>query len=309
MDAVTIKQILIKAGYNVLDIRGGDVIIEDPTCLLRAFSDFIDFAGIAIGGVTMMLLFGWGIALIRGAKMDIIELFRDLFLLSAGLAIIPVLVNFLIGQEVWECKKIGVSVSAINKALSFKELDTVTIRDPAGGTFANISPCDRRVITAVNGYRVVDLRTVVSQSEIEVFQRVARAYGLQIRGCEREGCGCIGASREVAPFDHEGTDLYRNPGEQIPSVFNGVVTGVAPKYGGLWGMTVRNDNGTTAHYGYVTSNGLRVGDRVVAGQTIGFSQDLRMYKPYANVPNHVHFELWRGTSRRSGDAITAEGLF
>jgi murein DD-endopeptidase MepM/ murein hydrolase activator NlpD len=54
---------------------------------------------------------------------------------------------------------------------------------------------------------------------------------------------------------------------------------------------------------------LRVGDRVTAGDIIGRQQDLALHPAYRNVPTHLHFELWSGERRSSGNIISIEGLF
>ena len=315
MDVASINKILTDAGYKVLGHGGGAVTLEDPTCIIAAFNDFIDFAWIAIGGLTMLLLFGWAVALIRGAKMEIVDNMRNLFLLCGGLTAVPAVISLLIEKQVLECGKIRVSTSEITRILSLKERPGPA--GPPAGMAMGMTDIDVGEMPAtamrtgtINGRRMVDLRQAVSAEDIATFRRVARVYGLRVRGCEAMGCGNIGARRvDNGPPQHAGTDLYRRPGDLIPAMFDGTVIGVAHKYSGLWGMTVRHDNGTTAHYGYVRSNGYRVGDRVAAGATIAIQQDLQMHPDYAGVPNHVHLELWNGNNRSVGDLINAEELF
>ncbi|MDR2268914.1 MAG: hypothetical protein LBD94_01900 [Rickettsiales bacterium] len=121
MDAAAIAQSLGKSGYQVLGIEGGAVILEDPTCIIRNLSDFIDFAWIVMGLLAMILLFGWGIALIRAAEIKIIDNLRNLFLLFSGLAVIPALVGFLLDKGALECRQLKISVSEINRVLAMKD--------------------------------------------------------------------------------------------------------------------------------------------------------------------------------------------
>ncbi|MDR1826332.1 MAG: hypothetical protein LBQ49_01410, partial [Rickettsiales bacterium] len=129
MDAAWVEQVLTKAGYNVLETSGGAIVLEDPTCILRSFESFVNFAWAAIGGLALVLLFGWGLAMVRGAKIDIVENIRNLFLLFAGLAMIPALVGFLIGRQVWECKKIVVSMEEVEKLISIEDIDKAARRE------------------------------------------------------------------------------------------------------------------------------------------------------------------------------------
>jgi hypothetical protein len=41
---------------------------------------------------------------------------------------------------------------------------------------------------------------------------------------------------------------------------------------------------------------------------VGHSQNIAMAPQYKNVPNHIHYELWRG-GKGSGDIIDPAGLF
>jgi murein DD-endopeptidase MepM/ murein hydrolase activator NlpD len=109
---------------------------------------------------------------------------------------------------------------------------------------------------------------------------------------------------------HEGTDLYRAPGDPIPAFFDGIVADIDPaRYGGVFtGITIRNDNGTTSYFLYARSS-VAVGQRVRPGDIIAYSQDLTAYADYANVPNHVHVELWTGADRSLGNVVNFEGLF
>jgi hypothetical protein len=299
MDFAKIEELLTKSGFRVLGQEGDAIVLEDPTCILRSLADFIDFAWIVLGGLTMILLFGWAVSMIRGAKIEIIDNLKNLFLLFCGLSLIPVLTSFMLREGLLQCGTMKASISGVNEVLSLKKLDERT-------TVINTN-----LVTAgyINGYPMVDAREILSEDDQQDFRRVIAVYGLAIRGCEAEGCGSIGSSRESGPPMHEGTDLYRNLGDPIPAFFNGIVTEVDPtRYGGVFtGITIRNDNGTTNYFLYAQSN-VRVGQRVRPGDIIAYSQDLKTYADYANVPNHVHVELWT-EGRRSGSVVNFEGLF
>jgi hypothetical protein len=298
MDAAKIMEILTEAGFQVLGIADDAIVLEAPSCILRGFMSFIDFAWIALGGLTGLMLFGWAVAMIRGSDPKIADKIRNLFLLFGGLATVPALTSFLFGEGILQCDQISVSIPSLNDVLAMKSAELET--RPA-----------HFITGMVNEHRMVDARLALSGNDIDNFRRVVIMYGLVIRGCEAEGCGRIGAPRVTGPAMHEGTDLYRAPGEPIPTLFDGTIADIdRTRYGGAFtGILIRNDNGTTSYYLYAADRGIRVGDRVRAGDIIATSQNLAGYREYAGVPNHVHVELWSGAGRGAGEIINTEELF
>ncbi|MCL2017341.1 MAG: M23 family metallopeptidase [Alphaproteobacteria bacterium] len=154
--------------------------------------------------------------------------------------------------------------------------------------------------------RIYRAEEQLSSGDIAVFRNVAGRYGISMRS---DGVGHLNASRDGGLRDHTGTDLYIGggpppPGTAVPSLFDGRVlysryshtrNGVA-----LYSVMIQNDNGTTSRMLYVNGN-VNTGDRVQAGQIIGYTQDIS--RAYRNTPQHVHFEL-----RRNGQIIDPETL-
>lgn len=307
MDWVSVAEILTDAGYVVIGSNSTSFVVEDPTCILRAFTDFIDFAWLLLGALAAILLFGWGIALIRGASMDIRENMRNLFLLFGCLAAAPAIISFLVGEGILECKHIEVSFSEISKTLALKDLkfeaDTV---ENIG--FERFKPFRNGTI---NEHNLTDVRLALDDADVQNIGRVIEIYRLRIRGCERAGCGHIGAPRapDSGPPEHEGTDIVSYVGAPVPALLSGRITDIEHRANGLHAITVLNDNDTTSYYLYVEVNNLEVGAQVNAGDIIGYSQDITMYEVYEDVPNHWHFELWSGPNRQAGDIISIEALF
>ncbi|MDR1071942.1 MAG: M23 family metallopeptidase [Rickettsiales bacterium] len=302
MDFAKISELLTNSGFRVLGEEGGAIVLEDPTCILRSLADFMNFAWIAIGGLAAFLLLGWAVSLIRGGKVEVaVDNLRNLFLLFAGLALVPAIAKFMLNEDLLQCKTMRVSISGVNEILSLKKMDAKT-------TVVDSGPITG-IAGYINGHPMVDALSILSEEEQRDFRRVIAIYGLRIRGCEAEGCGKIGSSRSSGPPEHQGTDLYRAVGDPIPAFFNGVVTAVDPnRYGGVFtAVTIKNDNGTTNYFLYAKGN-VVPGQRVKPGDIIAYSQDLTAYPDYAYVPNHVHVELWVDARENSG-VVNFEGLF
>jgi hypothetical protein len=338
-----ITQLLRNSGFRVLGTDGDFLLLEDPSCFLRSLSDFMDVAWIAVSFIAGVMLFGWAVAMIRGAKNDIMINIRNLTLIFGTLAAAKPIVNMIWGGDLFAagCSTVMVPVSEIRRVLAARDLklevdheildvwdsarwdeyyDAMRNADPGDGmnlTGAGTPPELRGVrvtpatavsgngaasariaVSHANGHAVVNPLSVLNGSDIETARAAFNRSGMRIRIQDNSGGGGVGARRRDARTasgyrDHEGRDLLANPGTGVPSFFNGVVASVRPMHHGLWGMTIRNDNGTTAYIGYV-STALNAGDRVRAGDLIGAAQRIALAPEYRNVPNHVHYELWRG---------------
>lgn len=105
---------------------------------------------------------------------------------------------------------------------------------------------------------------------------------------------------------HYGIDLEATPGDPVLAPFNGVVEMLGFVYGQdhetlgeFRSITIRGDNGTSSRLFYVAPTpGLKVGDLVKVGQTIGTVQDRAAKTP--GMDNHVHWELWTGALPAKG---------
>lgn len=120
MEVETILRLLKNSGFHGLRVDTQNIYMEDPTCILRAFETFVDYAWLAISVITTLLIFGWGIALIRGAKYDnMLTNVRNLILIFGTLAIAKPIINFIYGQDLFArgCKIITVSIEDTQKLL------------------------------------------------------------------------------------------------------------------------------------------------------------------------------------------------
>lgn len=123
MDADTILRLLQNAGYRGLGTDGASVFMEDPTCILRSFETFMEYAWIGIVFVTAILLFGWAMAMIRGSNNSAISSIANnlgaLVLIFGILGIAGPIVNMIWGDDLFArgCRTITVSIDEINRIL------------------------------------------------------------------------------------------------------------------------------------------------------------------------------------------------
>ena len=119
MNTELIIRLLKNSGINVLGADSSAVYIEDPSCILRSFETFIEYAWIIITAVTGVLLFGWAISMIRGAKNDIFTNLRNLIIMFATLSCVIPIVNIIWGDDLFAigCKTITVSLDDLKVLL------------------------------------------------------------------------------------------------------------------------------------------------------------------------------------------------
>ena len=123
MNTDTIIRLLQNSGINVIGADASSVYIEDPSCILRGFETFIEYAWIIITAVTGVLLFGWAVSMIRGAKNDIFTNLRNLTIMFATLAMVIPIVNMIWGDDLFAhgCKTIAISMDDLNTLLDMRD--------------------------------------------------------------------------------------------------------------------------------------------------------------------------------------------
>ncbi|MDE5615897.1 MAG: hypothetical protein K2I81_03645 [Alphaproteobacteria bacterium] len=121
MDLQNILRLLQNAGFRNIQYAPGSQIIsfEDPACILRSFATFAEYAWIALVCVTGLLLFGWAISMIRGAKNDIFTNLRNLILIFGIVSVVGPIINVVYGDDLFArgCKTVQVSVGEVQKLL------------------------------------------------------------------------------------------------------------------------------------------------------------------------------------------------
>ena len=120
--ATQIQKILERSGLRVNGIEDNFIYIEDPSCILRGFETFLGYAWDISLLITVFLIIGWAISMIRGAKNDIINNMKNLILIFGILTVLPLILNLVYGGDLIGrgCKSLKVSVSEINEILAAK---------------------------------------------------------------------------------------------------------------------------------------------------------------------------------------------
>lgn len=119
---------LENSGFRVLGSDGAFIWLEDPTCFVRQMSDFVDVAWVFITFFAGVLLFGWGVSLIRSAKGNSVNNIRNLFLMFGTLAAARPIANTIWGGDLFGlgCKTIQVPVAEVNKIIDSANLKLKT---------------------------------------------------------------------------------------------------------------------------------------------------------------------------------------
>jgi len=119
MNVSEIRRLLENSGIRVLNADSLSVYIEDPSCIMRGFETFLEYAWTIIVFITGVLLFGWAISMIRGAKNDILINIRNLFLMFAALSLVGPIIGMIYGDDIFGigCKTINISVAELNTLL------------------------------------------------------------------------------------------------------------------------------------------------------------------------------------------------
>ena len=119
MNTTEIVRLLENSGIRVLGADSMSVYIEDPSCIMRGFQTFLEYAWIIITAVTGVLLFGWAVSMIRGAKNDILINLRNLTLMFLVLSMVGPILGLIYGDDIFSigCKTINVSVTELNTLL------------------------------------------------------------------------------------------------------------------------------------------------------------------------------------------------
>ncbi len=122
MEIETITRLLTNSGFKVLgsDTAQQYLYLEDPSCIIRSFETFIEYAWVFIYLITAILLFGWGISKIRGANTDVATNIRNLVIIFGTLAIVGPIVNAIYGGDLIGrgCGQIKVSLADVQTVLN-----------------------------------------------------------------------------------------------------------------------------------------------------------------------------------------------
>ena len=123
METATIIRLLSNAGFRVLGTDGANLYIEDPSCILRSFQTFTEYAWIILTFITGMLIFGWAISMIRGAKNNIFINLRNLTIMFGTLAAAGAILNMIYGGDLFArgCQTVTVDINTVNEMLDMRQ--------------------------------------------------------------------------------------------------------------------------------------------------------------------------------------------
>lgn len=116
----TAFRLLKNSGFHNLRADSEFVYMEDPSCILRSFETFLEYAWFIITILAGVLLFGWAISMIRGAKYDNIFInMRNLILIFGGLSLTKPVINMVYGDDLFArgCGTIAVSIDEVQELL------------------------------------------------------------------------------------------------------------------------------------------------------------------------------------------------
>lgn len=103
----------------------------------------------------------------------------------------------------------------------------------------------------------------------------------------------FGSSRDSGRRLHAGVDLFRNRGEEVRAVSDGVVISDRyPFYEGTYAIEVRQQDGSVIRYGEILglpARGASMGQRLQAGQNVGF-----VGKVDSGSSPMLHLEMYSG---------------
>ena len=122
MNADTIVRLLTNSGFHNVRVDPDFVYMEDPSCILRGFETFINYAWMAIVFLTGLMLTGWAISMIRGAKTDFFINLRNLIILFGVLTLTKPMINLIYGDDLFArgCRTIAISATEINSLLDMR---------------------------------------------------------------------------------------------------------------------------------------------------------------------------------------------
>ncbi len=123
MDIGTIVRLLSNAGYNKIVTDGKYIYMEDPSCIINGFETFFSYAWIVIYVITGMLLAGWALSTIFGAKDDIFSNMKNLTMMFVVLSVIKPVMGIVYGKDLFHigCGTVKVSISNLRTLLDMRK--------------------------------------------------------------------------------------------------------------------------------------------------------------------------------------------
>lgn len=120
MNTDTFVRLLQNSGFYNVSQDSAFVYMEDPTCVLRSFETFTNYAWLVIVCATALLLMGWGFSMIRGSKNDLFTNMRNLILIFGILGAAKPIMNLIYGDDLFArgCDTIAIPIDQVNQMLA-----------------------------------------------------------------------------------------------------------------------------------------------------------------------------------------------
>ena len=120
MNIDTLVIILRQMGYTVRGYDSNALYLVDPSCIFVGFKTFFEYAWVIIVILTGIMLTGWAISLLRGAKNDIFTNMKNLVLILGIASVTMPIVSFVWGDNIEQaaCDVVTVPMSDVNQILS-----------------------------------------------------------------------------------------------------------------------------------------------------------------------------------------------
>lgn len=196
MEIETIFRLLKNSGFNVLGTDGTNVYLEDPSCILRSFQTFVEYAWTIIFILTALLLFGWAISMIRGSKHDIFTKLRNLILIFGVLSAAGPIINLIYGDDLFArgCRTITVSTAELNRLLDARK---ATLQPDQTDLYEDMQISDTGAIQAETPYSDVPLPSAGDAEEVTVTVSDDTNVAINPRPSNTSG-GDVGASNATS---------------------------------------------------------------------------------------------------------------
>ena len=149
MNTDTILRLLQNSGFHNIRVDTDFIYVEDPSCILRSFETFTEYAWFAIVIITGIMLTGWAISMIRGARNDIFTNLRNLLIIFGALAAAKPIVNFVYGDDLFArgCRTISAPMDEVmalldarNERLGISEANLYEFMDVYDSGIVNSVP-------------------------------------------------------------------------------------------------------------------------------------------------------------------------
>lgn len=123
MNADTIARLLENSGFHNIRITADYVSLEDPSCIVRSFETFAEYAYFIILFFTGLMLFGWAVSLLRGGTNNYMSNFKNLFFIFCVLSLSRPIMNFIYGGDLFAlgCQTITVPMDDMERLLAARQ--------------------------------------------------------------------------------------------------------------------------------------------------------------------------------------------